>query len=348
MHLKIEQLEHEIKQNRRENIRLTRRLLALLELAKVQLRRSLRDGDYRKVAAQFEVSSRTVYNWKSSYDLGGVRQLSPRKAPGRKADPIRGWRAKLIKEMRLQFNWGAEVIQAHLREHHGVKITEGKIHRFLKRSGLLKVKTRSIKPKYHTRVVKVDEPGVHTQMDVKYLPHLLPSKKKCYVYNFVDHASRWQFKMVFESYGSMETEEFMRALLRVVPFKIKRLQTDNGTEFTNTFGKNMMQRKKHILEEICEEYGIVKKLIPPGEKELNGLVERSHRQDDNQLFNSIEPKSIAEFRALLKDYCVWNNEYRLRRPLGWISANKYLKIWSPLFAKKEETNTSVMSKNLAA
>ena len=334
MHLKIEQLEQEIKQHRKINFRLTRRLLALVELAKVQCRRSLIDSDYRKVAAIFEVTPRTIYNWKQSYDLGGVRKLAPRNAPGRRADPIRGWNAKIIKEMRLQFNWGAEVIQAHLREHHGVKITRGKIHRFLRRKGLLTVKKKTTKPKYHTKIVKVFEPGEHTQMDVKYLPYLLPNKKKCYVYNFVDHASRWQFKMVFESYCILETEEFMQNLLSTVPFKIKRLQTDNGSEFTNTLAKKFAHAQKHILDEICEKNKIIKKLIPIGEKELNGLVERSHRQDDNQLYNTIKPRDIEEFKAMLKDYCTWNNDYRLRRALGWISANRYLKIWSSILHKK--------------
>jgi hypothetical protein len=104
MDLKIDQLEAEIKQNRATDLRLTKRLLALVELAKIQLRRSLKDTDYRRVAAISEVSHRTVYNWKRAYDKGGVLKLKPRKAPGRKGEPIRGWRAKLIKEMRLQYN----------------------------------------------------------------------------------------------------------------------------------------------------------------------------------------------------------------------------------------------------
>jgi transposase InsO family protein len=185
-------------------------------------------------------------------------------------------------------------------------------------------------------------------MDVKYLPYLLPNKQKCYVYNFVDHASRWQFKMVFDSYGAMQTERFMRELLRVVPFKIKRLQTDNGSEFTNIFAKKLAHAKKHILDEICEDNGIIKKLIPPGEKELNGLVERSHRQDDNQLYNTIKPTNLQEFANILKDYCEWNNEYRLRRPLGWISSNRYLKIWTPLLIKKEETEAKKPELEIAA
>lgn len=327
------------------------RLIVLLELAKVQFRRPLRDGDYRLVASRFEKTARTLYNWKRLYDEGGAMKLAPCKAPGKKPEAIKGWTAKIIKEMRLQFNWGAEVICAHLREYHQIKISEGKVLRYLKRTGLLKIKLKKAKFKYHTKIVKVFDPGAHTQMDVKYLPHLLGEKRKCYVYNFVDHASRWQFKKAYYSYGGLETEDFMKHVLANVPFKINRLQTDNGAEFTNHFAKKVSDPKPHILNIICDQNDIQKRLIPPGEKELNGLVERSHRQDDNQLYNTIKPENLHDFNLMLSDYCVWNNDYRLRRATGWITANKYIKIWSSIKKNNgdnEATTPTTEEANLAA
>lgn len=339
MNLKMLKLEKEIKHYRNKNQRLTVRLIVLLELSKVQLRRPLRDGDYRLVASRFEKTARTLYNWKQLYDKGGALKLAPRKAPGKKPEAIKGWTAKIIKEMRTQFNWGAEVICAHLREYHKIKISEGKVLRYLKRTGLLKIKRITSKFKYHTKIVKVFDPGAHTQMDVKYLPHLLGEKKKCYVYNFVDHASRWQIKKAYDSYGCLETEDFMKYVLNNVPFKIRRLQTDNGAEFTNIFAKKVEDPTPHILNIICDKNDIQKRLIPPGEKELNGLVERSHRQDDNQLYNTIKPHSLNDFNLMLADYWVWNNSYRLRRATGWITADRYIKIWSSI--KKNNDHNKV-------
>ena len=66
-------------------------------------------------------------------------------------------------------------------------------------------------------------------------------------------------------------------------FKIKKIQTDNGAEFTNKFlsearcmGKTP---KEHILDTMCQKEAILHKLIPVGECELNGKVERSHGDD---------------------------------------------------------------------
>ena len=64
-------------------------------------------------------------------------------------------------------------------------------------------------------------------MDIKYQLHLLQYRQKAYVYNFIDHASNWSFKRAYSKISVKNTEDFMRHLLKSVPFKIERLQTDN-------------------------------------------------------------------------------------------------------------------------
>ena len=103
---------------------------------------------------------------------------------------------KIIENYRIKYRWGSEVIQAHLKYDHNYKISRHKIDRYLAKSGLKEKypcttikKQKAQKKKKHTKIVKVDNPGVHTQMDVKYQLHLLQNKKKCYVYNFIDHGS---------------------------------------------------------------------------------------------------------------------------------------------------------------
>lgn len=76
---------------------------------------------------------------------------------------------------------------------------------------------------------------------------------------------------------------------------------------------------------LCHTEEIVHKLIPPGEKELQGLVEPSHRQDDQELFSRIEPHDIDEFNQLLKEFYLHRNEKRRFKKLGWRSANTWLK-----------------------
>jgi hypothetical protein len=115
--------------------------------------------------------------------------------------------------MRKMFNWGAEVIQAHLRIDHTIELGQYKINCFLRKKGFL-VRKKCKAKKKHTKVVQVTHPGQHTQTDVKHLPHLLANGRKCYNYNFVDHASKWSFKKAYDSYGPSETRDFMEALIK--------------------------------------------------------------------------------------------------------------------------------------
>ena len=117
----------------------------------------------------------------------------------------------------------------------------------------------------------------------------------------------------------------MERLLKIVPFLILRLQTDNGIEFTFKWAsKHPDDPKEHPLFKICHRESIRHRLIPPGEKELQGLVERSHRQDDQELFSRIFPKDLDEFNLDLENYYRWRNQKRRFKKLGWLTPNQWL------------------------
>lgn len=309
--------------------RVKERLLVLMELSKrSRSKRELRTLDYERVAAEFGKSARTVFRWKESWEENGIKGLVPRVSPGRKKRPVSGFTAKKIIEYRKKYNWGAEVIKAHLKMDYGQIISEDRIHRFMKRKGFLK-KIRTKKPKSkHTKVVKVKEPGAHTQNDVKHLPHILRSQEKCYVYNFVDHASKWEFKHSYLSYGPSETKDFVERVLRNCPFQITRWQTDNGIEFTYKYVSLVDKPKKHALDKICEKNNIRHVLIPPGEKELQGLVERNHRMDEDELYHRIRPQNINELNRYLEAHYKWKNSSRRRKILDWKTPNEWLNNYS--------------------
>lgn len=324
MNLKLDVLRKEVKQFRKNSPRVLKRFLALIELTKFRQKYGrVRESEYEQIAGRFETSGRSLYRWEATYKSGGAEALIPGRACGRKPAAIRGHTAKKITEMRKLYNWGAEVIQAHLKFDHGVELSRHKINRFLRKKGLL-FRKRCKPKKKHTRVVHVLTPGTHTQTDVKHLPHLLGNSQKCYNYNFVDHASKWSFKRAYEAYGASETADFIRRVIAKAPFDITRLQSDNGIEFTFKYVSHEDHPKEHALDRLCREKEIRHVLIPPGEKELQGLVERSHRQDDEELFHRIAPCDLTELNRILESHCEWRNSKRRRKALGWKSSDEFL------------------------
>ena len=314
------------------------RIAALIEYIKIcnqYQRPEFKAGKRIKLLALcqgLDISIRTLYRWRALYIKNGFVALTFKKSVGKKAVELSSVQKFLIEEMRMKYRWGAEVIQAHLKHDHSINLSKYRIDRYLKLSGLrLKYpcttkKVKAKKTKEHKKVVRIFIPGEHTQMDTKHQPHILKNGKKCYVFNFVDHASNWSYKKAYSQISPKSTIDFVKSLLKVCPFKIQRIQTDNGTEYTYKYYKRYADiDKPHPLEKLLDEKGIVQKLILPGKKELQGLVERSHRQDDQELYSRIEPDEIDEFNSYLEEYYIERNKGRRFKKLDWRTADEWLK-----------------------
>lgn len=322
---------------RKVNPDIALRLAALIEYKKIENEFRLpgqAKGKKIKIIALcqgLDISLRTLYRWRKAYLINGIVGLTRRKAPGKRAEELTSVQKFLVEEMRKKYKWGSLVISVHLEKDHSEKVSRYRIERYLTMSGLrdkypCTTRKKKTKKNKHTKVVKIHHPGEHTQLDTKHQPNLLQDGKKCYVFNFIDHASNWSFKRAYSSISPKSTVAFMKELLSVCPFKINRIQTDNGTEYTYKYYKRYADIEKvHPFEKFCKDRGIVHKLIPPGVKELQGLVERSHRQDDQELYGRIEPEEIDAFNLCLNKYYQERNSSRRFRKLDWETPDQWLK-----------------------
>ena len=310
MILSLEKLRRDYKLYRKKDLEITARINILLEFSKVELKY---DGESNKTKKKIEcaaflemmeLSDRTIQRWKKDYNERGPDGLGKLKATGRPPVAIRRRIRRIITAYRKMFRWGSE-----LRDQFPCTT---------------KKRQKAQKKKKHTKVVVVQNPGQHTQMNVKYQLHLLTNKSKAYVYNFIDHASNWSFKYAYDRINARSTEDFMMRIKWSCPFKINRLQTDNGVEFTSKYLCVSADPDEHLLEKFCKDNDINHKLIPPGEKELQGLVERSHRQDDQELFSRINPKDLEEFNNHLSFFKDERNRKRRFKKLHWKTPDEWL------------------------
>lgn len=337
MILSLEKLRKDYKLYRKKDQEIAARINILLSYSKFELKyqghqnQQTKENYISSFLTSMEISERTIQRWKRSYQAGGPDGLGKQKATGRPPVAIRRRIRKIITAYRKMYRWGSEVIQAHLKLDHGYEISRHKVEKFLDDSGLrnqypctTKKRQRAVKKKKHTQVVVVKNPGEHTQIDVKYQLHLLKNKEKSYVYNIVDHASNWSFKRAYSRINSMNTKDFMERLLKVCPFNLSRIQSDNGVEFTFKYVSVSDNPKEHPLDIFCNDHSIRHKLIPPGEKELQGLVERSHRQDDQELFSRIDPQNLEEFNKLLEVFYKQRNKNRRFKKLNWMTPDEWL------------------------
>jgi len=205
------------------------------------------------------------------------------------------------------------------------------IRNIILRNGWILKKYRTKKKNPHRKRYELPNPGF-LQMDIKYVPKKIQGKQ-VYVYNAIDECSRWRFALAYEKMSTHNAVDFVRKLSQWAPFTIKRIQTDNDTTFTYRFNPHAYD-KRHPLQSTLEELGIQHRLIPPGAKELNGKVERSHRTDDDEFFWKANHHSLPLFQ---QDLTRWIYAYNLHRPhsslKGLTPIEKLIQAWViPIFA----------------
>lgn len=151
-------------------------------------------------------------------------------------------------------------------------------------------------------------PGEYVQIDVKYVPQgcigFETYGKRYYQITAIDLFSRDRVLEIIDEHSSYELAKFALNLEKRFGFKIKMIQTDNGSEFVNNAVNSV---KKTAFQKVLKQLGIEHKTTRPYSPWQNGVVERSHREDGERFFNQVF-KSEEELRRKHKKYnIVYNN-----------------------------------------
>ena len=253
-------------------------------------------------------SQRSLERWVSTYKRLGEDGLEPRSTqpktnPKETPIAIKESILKLRKETKL----GAKKLAWKL-EKENIKVHPRTIGKIIKREGLTrKYRIRKIKYKYIKAQLK---PGELVEFDIKYVPKRLKNKR-FYQFTAIDCASRWRYLKVYEDESSFSAIKFLEELIKIAPFKIKAIKTDNGSCFTNRYNgylksRDILNPRLHPLDLLCQKLDIQHYLIDPGKPAQNGKVERSHRTDQEHFYDQVKFNSLKILQYKLK---LWNMYY---------------------------------------
>lgn len=158
-------------------------------------------------------------------------------------------------------------------------------------------------------------PGEKVQIDVKEVPYsclrgsLRRYGKHLYQWTAIDECTRIRFVYGFEEHTPENSVKFLKMLIKVFPFRIQTIQTDNGTEFTYKFISE--ETECPFDKELCR-LGIKHKLIPPRTPWHNGKVERSHRNDQRYFYDWETFRSVDDLNRKLAEHLQWSNNKPMR------------------------------------
>lgn len=184
-----------------------------------------------------------------------------------------------------------------------------------KRMGLTEQKKPPKKSREQRRYPELLEPGEKVQIDVKEVPYnclrgkTLRDGKHLYQWTAIDECTRMRFVYGFEEHTPENTVRFLAMVIKAFPFKIKTIQTDNGTEFTYKFISN---ERISPFDKVLNKLGIKHKLIPPRTPWHNGKVERSHRNDQRYFYDWETFRSVEELNEKLEKHLIWSNNKTMR------------------------------------
>ena len=294
-------------------------------------------GD-QEISQLLRVSRATLYRWRSCLRREGPRGLEEKgRRPHRIRKPMWGRElAESVLALREEYpSWGKDKLKVILARS-GWKTsvsTVGRILGDLKRRGVLhepprglvKYKKRHPSRKYAIRKPRgypVEQPGDLVQVDTLDVHPLDCGTVKHFTAR--DVISRWDVLEVHQRATANTACEFLETLLARMPFRVKAIQVDGGSEYQAGF------------EEACQRLGLRLFVLPPHSPKLNGRVERAHRTHLEE-FYAVIPDS-AQLDKLNIALYKWERVYNQIRPhqaLDYLTPAEYINRYHPLVTSKK-------------
>jgi transposase InsO family protein len=103
---------------------------------------------------------------------------------------------------------------------------------------------------------------------------------RLYLFVAIDRTSKFAYAELHDKAKRQTASDFLKALIKAVPYKIHTVLTDNGIQFAdlpkNRMGPTALWRG-HMFDLVCDANGIEHRLTKPNHPWTNGQVERMNR-----------------------------------------------------------------------
>jgi putative transposase len=292
------------------------------------------DNNVSLTCRHFGIARPTFYRWKRRFDPRNLASLEDRSSkPKHPRSPT--WSialAQAVLRLRDKYPaWGKDKLVVLLHREDRWKDQRistsmvGRILLHLKSTRQLIEPVRSaisVRKRRHKRAYAIRKPKDYSvkapgdlvevdTLDVRPLPSVIRKQ-----FTARDLVSRWDVLDIRSTASAKTAAEFIEALLARMPFKVKAIQVDNGSEFMAEF------------EETCKQKQIRLFVLPPRSPKLNGAVERAQRTHTEEHWEL--STCDTEVEPMRQDLRAWEEVYNTIRPhqaLDYLTPLEYVTLW---------------------
>ena len=201
-------------------------------------------------------------------------------------------------------------------------LTRSSLHRCLRRHGISRLpdvdgdkRPKKKFKRYPIGYVHIDIAEVRTE------------EGKLRLFVAIDRTSKFTYVELHEKAGKMVAAQFLRNFIKVLPYKIHTILTDNGIQFTNR--KIDKMAGWHIFDRVCDENGIEHRLTKIAHPWTNGQVERMNRTIKEATVKRYYYDNHDQLRSHLSDFIDAYNYARRLKTLEGLTPYEYIcKIWT--------------------
>ena len=277
-----------------------------------------------------EWSKATYYRWRQRFERQGLQGLvAYSRCPHRHRRPE--WHKhdeQLVWQLRRRFPaWGKLPIWKVLQRDHGVGLSVSTVGRILQKG----VRLGRIRPVAFTRGrlkpvkrrhfgghakrwrygMKGVQPGELVQID--HMTVRMPANTEVKEFKAVCPVSKQLVTRIYSSATAHNARRFLAVLRRELPFPLRSIQVDGGSEFMAEF------------ETACRDADIPLYVLPPRRPKYNGCVERANATTRYEFYPGYRgPLTIEAVNRALVAYQAHYNGFRPHQSLDLMTPNEYL------------------------
>lgn len=264
-----------------------------------------------KLAIKYNLNPKTIQKWKNATNTedkkSGAKTIRSSLSP---------MEQQIICEFRRTTKLALDDCFIALKEKIPA-LTRSNLHRCLKRNGLSVLPKNEDEQQEKKKFKEYDIGFIH--VDITQV--IIENKQKLYLFVGIDRASKYVFVELYEEMTVARSVEFLEHLIEDCPFKITKILTDNGSQFTyELLSEHLKPKNKiHPFDNLCKAYNIEHRLTKFKHPWTNGQVEIFNKTIKNNTTKTYHYETIEELKRHLMSYLLYYNHQKKLKALKFKS-----------------------------